>query len=279
MAKNKTINIPEGNDFTLAFPMYLKDESGELTPLFVSAISSLEVDVELDETPIDKELYSVSFDTSNKILVSCCEKLEQGMYSVHISGKIGERDIASHLYNCFGIVEWNKDASYLNFIVGEEVKMPESAFIYSTTDIDELRKEYEKAIQELQEAKLEYLKAKEEFEQVNAIAKEETLVAIGNAGAKEETLSSARNAVLQAISAVKESALDDSDKQDIIHAISAVLSIVTSGAKESTAQETKSVVESNTDTLSSIKEMVEGIRQWEEDHVPTDEELKEYYGV
>lgn len=322
MAKNKTITIPEGNDFTLLVPMYLKNADGTQEPIVVSALTDIIVRVDTDSDELDSSMYEVSRDTGNCFHLSFQENLEVGNYSIHITAKLGTRDIATHLQNCFGIVEWNENATYLNYIHGEDILAPDTLFVYGVEDdeIATLRQRYEEAITEANSQRDRYIAAAEQIENVEALAKEASLTLLGEKIAKEQSLDEAKTEIISAIptdyakentlresvvavlteistmssvvakkdvldevlakvSSLIASSLGQSDKKDVLDAIAGVLSAVNATAKESTVQSVKSVVEANTSAIYHIKDMVDDIREWEEEHVATDEEIQQYYDV
>lgn len=220
---SKPIKIPRQNDITLKLPMNIKDASGVITPIDIAVLTNIVVTVKRGS--VDISGYGIS-SVNNSILLSFQETLEKGTYSIIINAKYGDRDISTRLFECFQIVDWNKEATYLDYIAGPEQTLEESCFVYaaSSEDLEQLRQQYIEKTHEAEQAKEEYERAKEELEDVAKETKatenkEEILRKIENtqpdlsAVAKEATLNEQSQAIKNKIDAIPQPDLSSVAKE------------------------------------------------------------------
>ena len=178
-----TIKIPKGNDFNLFFPLSLMQEHGNV-PLPADMLTDIHVTI-AKGTFLTEYPYTVY---ESSLVVAFPETLERATYDVHVTAKYEGRDIASHLKACFSIVDWNRDANMANYFPKRDFTADTSVFIgllSSDADVESVKQEYLRKINDLAKAKDEYEHAKDNFSaealsKMITEAKDEIIKAIEN---------------------------------------------------------------------------------------------------
>lgn len=196
-----TIKIPEGNDFTLYFPLVLLtdyDEQHELTASYLTDIS-----VQVEHSGI-KEDYEFTTE-EHYIVVNFEDTLQRGTYNVHIRAKVFGRDIASHQKECFQIVAWNRDSNFKDFVFKRSQVVSTSVFIGNTVmgdaELEELKTLYRDMIAQLNQQGQELEEARARID-LTPIAKEQTVV-------------NSKTEILDALGDMDVTAISDSEIQSL----------------------------------------------------------------
>ena len=160
---NATIRIPHGNDFCLNFPLVLLTPNGEED---IAAAELTDISVKVGR---GSNLVSYAYTIEdNLIVVEFDETLTRGTYDVHIYAKLAGRDIASHLKECFAIVDWNKEGNFKDYVFEKSQTVSTSVFIGNNavdTELAALKASYQQKIAEAEAARQASEQAREEAEQ------------------------------------------------------------------------------------------------------------------
>lgn len=161
----KTIQIPEGNEFSLFIPFVVFSKSGR-EDASAALWNDLQVVVHMSNSTANVDCtYSVQ---AQYVVVSFGNDLKRSSYDVIISGEYERRKVCAPLNNHFAITAW-ADGNYADFIVGQPIICPTQTIIgqFNTTqDIIDLTEELRSALAVTEAAKEEYEEKVEELENV-----------------------------------------------------------------------------------------------------------------
>lgn len=167
----KTIQIPQGNEFSLFVPFVVLSKNGR-EDASAALWNNVQVVVRMSNksediphtTALQEQYVVISFDNSLKL----------GSYDVIISGEYERRKVCAPLNNHFAITAW-ADGNYADFIVGQPIICPTQTIIgqFNTTqDIEDLTEELRAALAAAEAAKEEY---EEKVEELSDVAQQSTL--------------------------------------------------------------------------------------------------------
>ena len=168
---NKTINIPEGNEFSLFVPFVVFSGAGQsaadaaLWNNITTKVYRSNTTTEIEHTTHLQEQY---------VVLSFADNLALGSYDVIISGEYETRKVCAPLNNLFARTRW-ADGNYADFIVGQPIICPQQPIIgqFNTTqDIEDLTEELRAALAAAEAAKAEY---EEKVEELSDVAQQSTL--------------------------------------------------------------------------------------------------------
>lgn len=150
--------IIEHQSFIACVPLYYQNADNTRTPIMADSVTNLQVVITQKGGAVVTSDQYTSRDGANNILIDFADGLPAGVYSILITGLIGDRIIRTRYNEAFECVVWNKDTTYDNFITGEMINLPASVFVLSadTGTIARIQAQLEHAIAEANAAKAEY---------------------------------------------------------------------------------------------------------------------------
>lgn len=170
---NPHFRIVQGNAFIACVPMYYESEDGTKTPIAVSTLTDVQVEVRIKGGEVVSD-YEVSYNANNGILLNFASGIGINVYSVVVSALHAGRMIRTYYAEAFEGVDFNRQSTLDNFITDGDVTLPDSVFVLSadTSAIAELTTTLQEKVAEAEAAKEEW---ESKAAELDGVAQEQTL--------------------------------------------------------------------------------------------------------